>query len=165
MPADVWPWRFGKAVRTITFRKVLPAADLIEDAKARLALRKVNESLLRASEDLRSFSFAASHDLQEPLRVITVYSQLLSTRYGAELQGQAAKPVETIGDGAVRLTQLLRVGIGAVETTMGSYAVSYVCTSHLPMGTFEHALEIVILEAPPAISSDGLYYRTSRVGR
>ena len=40
-------------------------------------LRAANESLTRANEDLKNFAFAAGHDLREPLRMVTAYSQLL----------------------------------------------------------------------------------------
>ena len=40
-------------------------------------LRAANESLTRANKDLEHFAFAAGHDLREPLRMLTAYSQLL----------------------------------------------------------------------------------------
>jgi len=48
------------------------------------------EELKRANEDLNQFAFAASHDLQEPLRMITSYAQLLLKSYRGQLEGDAA---------------------------------------------------------------------------
>jgi light-regulated signal transduction histidine kinase (bacteriophytochrome) len=45
-------------------------------------LRQVNAILSRSNQDLERFAFAASHDLQEPLRAITAYAELLEKQYG-----------------------------------------------------------------------------------
>lgn len=71
-------------------------------------LRLSNERLLRANEDLNQFAFAASHDLQEPLRVITSYSQLLLIRYRDKLDGDAATWAEFITEGTTRMRDLLK---------------------------------------------------------
>ena len=61
----------------------------------------------RANEDLNQFAFAASHDLQEPLRMITSYSQLLLKGYRGQLDGEAATCIEFITDGTKRMRELL----------------------------------------------------------
>ena len=64
------------AIRNITVRK---------DAEANL-LQKIDE-LNRSNEELGQFAYIASHDLQEPLRMVASYTQLLSRRY----KGQAGR--------------------------------------------------------------------------
>jgi|GEM_PF-906374 len=80
-------------------------------AAARLAelnadLQRSNENLARSNEDLERFAFVASHDLQEPLRMIAVYSQLLVKSY-PETDSQAAMFVSNIVGGTKRMRELL----------------------------------------------------------
>src|SRR6185437_347455 len=63
--------------------------------------------LWRANEDLKQFAFAASHDLQEPLRMITAYSQLLVRSYAGPLEGQAVVCLDFISKGAKQMRDLL----------------------------------------------------------
>jgi PAS domain S-box-containing protein len=70
-------------------------------------LRRSNQELLRANEDLNQFAFAASHDLQEPLRMITSYSQLLLRGYRGNLDAEASVCVDFITEGTSRMRELL----------------------------------------------------------
>jgi light-regulated signal transduction histidine kinase (bacteriophytochrome) len=68
---------------------------------------RLNEELQRANDDLKQFAFAASHDLQEPLRMITSYSQLLVKGYRGQLDGEAEVCVDFITKGARQMRTLL----------------------------------------------------------
>jgi light-regulated signal transduction histidine kinase (bacteriophytochrome) len=70
-------------------------------------LRRSNEQLARSNEDLERFAFVASHDLQEPLRMITTYLQLLVRTYPAQFEGEGNMFVRNIVDGAARMRSLL----------------------------------------------------------
>jgi PAS domain S-box-containing protein len=83
------------------------AADLMENLRAGEALREVNRNLARANEDLSQFAYAASHDLQEPLRMITAFSELLIQKYEGNLSADAALYVEYITEGTTRMRELL----------------------------------------------------------
>jgi PAS domain S-box-containing protein len=63
--------------------------------------------LRRANEDLKQFAFAASHDLQEPLRMITSYSQLLLRGYRGAVDDETALCIRFITDGTRRMRELL----------------------------------------------------------
>jgi PAS domain S-box-containing protein len=78
-----------------------------ESNEAQNALRHSNAELSRANEDLNQFAYSASHDLQEPLRMLVIYSQLLSRNYKSLLNGQAAEYLGFIVEGAKRMEMLL----------------------------------------------------------
>jgi PAS domain S-box-containing protein len=69
--------------------------------------KEIEEQLRRANDGLNQFAFAASHDLQEPLRMITSYSELLISSYQGQLEGDAAVCVNYITDGTRRMRELL----------------------------------------------------------
>jgi PAS domain S-box-containing protein len=84
------------------------ARDVSEQERIQEALRAANDSLQRSNADLETFAYSASHDLQEPLRMIAVYSELLIKRFGGQLEPAAEEYIGHIVDGALRMQQLLK---------------------------------------------------------
>jgi signal transduction histidine kinase len=71
-------------------------------------LRNKNAELERANEDLRQFAYAASHDLQEPVRTISIYTQLLARTLGQKLSKEAAQQIRFVTGAAAHLENLLK---------------------------------------------------------
>ena len=70
-------------------------------------LFKLNEDLLRSNKELEQFAYIASHDLQEPLRMISSFTQLLSLKYKNELDENAQDYIQFAVDGATRMQNLI----------------------------------------------------------
>jgi signal transduction histidine kinase len=76
--------------------------------QAKEALERSNAELRRANEDLNQFAYSASHDLKEPLRMVTVYSQLLQRRHGSALDQEGAEYLSYAIQGAKRMELLIQ---------------------------------------------------------
>ena len=96
--------------------------DITEQKKAEENLKLKLEELASSNEELEQFAYISSHDLQEPLRMITSYLQLLQRKYQGNLDEKADKYINFAVDGAFRMQNLIidlleysRVGTGDDE--------------------------------------------------
>jgi signal transduction histidine kinase len=89
------------AMRAYVAREV----DVLEEVNERLDEQA--RELERSNRDLEQFAYVASHDLQEPLRKVSSFCQLLQRRYGGELDDRAEQYIEFAVDGAQRMQRLI----------------------------------------------------------
>src|SRR5690606_27348207 len=99
----------GKAIRMVG-----AMTDLTNQKKLERELKELNTSLNkyaseleRSNAELEQFAFVTSHDLQEPLRMITSFMELLKRKYGHQLDEKALQYIYFASDGAKRMKQII----------------------------------------------------------
>ncbi len=121
--------------------------DISKRRKAAAELLWKIEELNRSNEELGQFAYIASHDLQEPLRMVASYTQLLSRRYKGKLDADADEFIAFAVDGASRMQRLIQDLL--VYSRVGSKGKELQDTSS------EHALEMALSNLRGAIQESG----------
>lgn len=131
-----------------------------ERRQAEADLAKKAEELARSNRDLEQFAYVASHDLQEPLRMVAAYTQLLAERYAGKLDENADKYIRYALEGAVRMQTLVtdlltfsRVGRNRKSTPLAGDAVVREALENL-QAALQESGAVVHYEALPTVSGD-----------
>lgn len=82
--------------------------DIRRSKRYQQMLEERTKELERSNADLETFAFVSSHDIQEPLRMISNYMQLLKRRYAGQLDADADAYIDYANRGAITLSQLIR---------------------------------------------------------
>jgi PAS domain S-box-containing protein len=137
--------------------------DITDRKEAENALRRTAEELARSNRDLEQFAYVASHDLQEPLRMVTGFLQLLHQKYSGRLDTDADQYIDFAVDGAKRMQALIadlltyaRVGTRSRQLMLVDVATSFSQTlRNLGAGIDETRAEITHGELP-TVWADGI---------
>lgn len=140
--------------------------DMSQLKNAEAALKRTNLALRRSNEDLEQFAHASSHDLQEPLRTISLYAELLARQLKGTVPAQAIKSIETIQDAAGRMLRLIHAFLDFSQAQNAELSLSeLVPAANLVKGAVENlksAIEesgaIVCYENLPTILVDGVQF-------
>ena len=127
----------------------------IREKKLREDHKQSQEELARSNRDLEQFAYVASHDLQEPLRMVATYTQLLAERYQGKLDDSSDKYIHYAVDGALRMQKLVQdllafSRVGRQGMALGSTDCNVVLQAAL------QNLEAAILESGATVKPDQL---------
>ncbi len=123
--------------------------------RAEEARRRTVEELQRSNRELEQFAYISSHDLQEPLRQVQAFVQLLRDRYSDKLDGKAAQYMQFVYDGAARMSDLVG-GLLAYSRLGGHDAPRQPVPCQLAMDTALANLQASIAESRARITHDEL---------
>ena len=127
----------------------------LAERKLREEYRQSREKLARSNRDLEQFAYVASHDLQEPLRMVATYTQLLAERYQGKLDAEADKYIHYAVDGALRMQTLVKDLLAF--SRVGSQGIKLVSTDgNRVLATVLQNLQAAVQESGAQVKWDPL---------
>ena len=131
------------------------ARDITERKRAEKVLYRYTEELKRSNADLEQFASAASHDMQEPLRTIASFAQLLAKQYKGTLGKDADEFITYISEGAFRMQALIQDLLAYSRLTTQGESLKSVEVSKV-VDHAMHNLQIAMKESQAEVSLDSL---------
>jgi signal transduction histidine kinase len=158
---------FEKEVEGTGSREVVDLGEDVDAMRSRIvteleALRVAESDLRRSNAELEQFAYVASHDLQEPLRKVASFCQLLEQRYGGQLDERADQYIGFAVDGARRMQDLINdllafSRVGRLEqpfTHVDCALLLERARTDLSRVIEESGTEIVVAETLPVVHGD-----------
>lgn len=141
---------------------VVIARDITAQRRARILIQEKTAALERSNVELEEFAYVASHDLQEPLRTVASYLQLLQRRHGDKLDDGARDYIGFAVDGAHRMSVLIqdllqysRVGrMGRPHQPMDLKAPLEAAVTGLARAIEENGVQVSLPDETPVIVGD-----------
>lgn len=118
--------------------------------KAQELQRVLAENLKRSNKELEQFAYVASHDLQEPLRMVASYTELLARRYKGKLDDKGDEFIAFIVDGATHMQDLIKDLLA--YSRIGKEQVFQLIDCSIPLNTAVSNLKTAIEESKATIT-------------
>ncbi len=116
---------------------------------------RAQKELRRANFDLEQFAYSASHDLQEPLRTIKIYSELLATQYAQAAEGEAVECLGFLGTAASQIESLVKDLLAYMTVTQVEKPIEKV-DANGPLSSALANLGVAIAESAAEVTYDSL---------
>ncbi|MFC1706224.1 PAS domain S-box protein [Planctomycetota bacterium] len=129
--------------------------DITDRKEAERSLAEHTKALERSNRELEQFAYVASHDLQEPLRMVSSYTQLLARRYEGQIDDDGREFVRFAVDGANRMQRLINDLLEYSRVTTRGRTLSPT-DSHSALGEVIRNLSTTIDEGRALVSNDDL---------
>jgi signal transduction histidine kinase len=140
--------------------------EILERQRAEEMLQEYADELARSNQELKQFAYVASHDLREPLRKVSSFTQLLARRYHGKLDTDADEFIGFVVDGANRMQQLIEdlleySKVGSTDKTLESVDSSKVFKQAVAncATAIEENSALVTLDELPTLEADPVLLR------
>ncbi len=130
--------------------------EITERKRAEAGLARTVEELTRSNTDLSQFAYSASHDLQEPLRNIAIYSHWLKVRYQGKLDAKADQFIDFLTEGARRMSAMIRDLLEYTRAASDAHEAREVTDASITLANVLADLQVLILGNRAVITHEPL---------
>ena len=133
----------------------------LQEKRLRQEYQRAQQELVRSNRDLEHFAYVASHDLQEPLRMVAIFTQLLAERYRGKLDADGERYMQFVTEGALRMQTMIedlltfsRLGRGGLNAKSTDCHQVVEKALHNLAGAVEESGAVVGYEGLPVVIAD-----------
>ena len=136
-------------------REPVDPSVLVATIRALLRAREAEEELAKSNEQLRRFAFVVSHELQEPLRMVRSYTQLLARRYAGNIDATADEYISYVVDGTDRMEKFIRDMLSYSQSAEGALDLTQT-PLQVPLQMALLELDTIVRESGATVTQDSL---------